>query len=190
MCCGRYFLVDRGDIVTLQSKCIKVSEVRPEELKKMLISEVGDRAQDKLYNFLQDLSLSYPDFNSWFFDKVIPEMERDANKREIIIVMSKMGEGELRISGIAILKKDESEQKICTFRVHEDYRRHGIGTLLLEQCIAFLGTSAPIITVSSDRVKMFAPLLAKYNFKEMQRLDNYYVEGSTEYVYNGKLESR
>ena len=167
----------------------KVSEIEPEMLRKFMLNEVGEKSKEKLYNYLRDLAESYPEFDKWFYEIVIPEVEKKDDKREIIIVLSELsGENKVVLSGIAILKRTDSERKICTFRVHEEYRNLGIGTALFEECFIFLNTRKPIITISSDRIEMFKKHIENYGFVQKQVLTNYYKQGSDEYVYNGTLE--
>lgn len=167
---------------------LQVSQIEPELLRHYMIAEVGEKAKDKLYNFLRDLAESYPNFDEWFYNVVIPEIELKNGEREIIIVLSQLeDQDKVFLTGIAILKKKEHEKKICTFRVHEDYRNQGIGTELFEKCFEFLGTRKPIITISQDRKEMFDKHIVNYNFDEIQTLKDYYKIGSVEYVYNGIL---
>ncbi|ULO07044.1 GNAT family N-acetyltransferase [Paenibacillus sp. 19GGS1-52] len=166
----------------------KVSEIEPEVLRHFMINEVGERAKDKLYNYLRDLTESYPDFENWFYNVVIPEVELKDGKREIIIVLSEIeGHSQALLSGLAILKKTKYEKKICTFRIHEDFRNQGIGSELFEKCFEFLKTRKPIITISHYRKKMFDNHIINYNFIETQVLKDYYKQDSIEYVYNGFL---
>jgi len=165
-----------------------VSEIEPEDLRLFMINEVGERAMDKLYNQLKDLVQSYPNFGSWFYNIVIPELKLKNGTREIVIALSKIeGHDKSILTGIAILKRNRLEKKICTFRIHDDYRNQGIGTELFEKCFEYLGTRTPIITISEDRKNMFEHHLTNYCFQETERLANYYNQGSIEYVYNGKL---
>lgn len=167
-----------------------VSEIEPEVLRSFIINEVGDKAQDKLYNYLRDLTDSYPQFKHWFYNIVIPGIELKNGEREIIIVLSEIeNEGITRtiLTGIAILKRTDKEKKICTFRVHEKYRNQGIGTVLFEKCFEYLGTKKPIISISIDRKEMFDSHIESFNFNETQILKDYYKQGSVEYVYNGYL---
>lgn len=168
---------------------IKVSELEPEDLRKRMCIQVGQKATDLLYNYLKlDLTLNYPDFENWYYNIVIPSLENDKREREVIIALSKVeGLKEPEITGIAILKKTENEKKICTFRVHEGYRSLGIGTQLFEECFKYLGTRKPIITISEDREPMFRKHIETYKFKCVESIPNLYRVGVKEYIYNGKL---
>ncbi|RKP47853.1 GNAT family N-acetyltransferase [Cohnella endophytica] len=167
---------------------LKVSEIEPEQLRSYIINEVGEKAKDKLYNYLKDLTESYPEFEKWFFDAVIPEIEMKNGNRQIIIVLSEVeAKPSLVLTGIAILKKTDTEKKICTIRIHDNFRNQGIGSELFEKCFEYLETRKPIITISSDRKEMFETHIKNYNFSETQILKDYYKKDSTEYVYNGYL---
>lgn len=166
----------------------RVSQIEPEVLRHFMINEVGEKAKEKLYNYLRDLAESYPQFDDWFYNVVIPEVELKNGEREIIIVLSELkGSSKAMLTGIAILKKKELEKKICTFRVHENYRNQGIGTELFEKCFEYLDTRKPIITISDNRKEIFKKHIINYKFEETQILKDYYKKGSIEYVYNGFL---
>lgn len=174
-----------------KSEFLKVSVIEPEILRNYIINEVGEKAQDKLYNYLRDLAESYPQFENWFYSVVIPEIELKNGKREIIIAVSEI-EGSLKtiLTGIAILKNTDQEKKICTFRVHEEFRHQGIGSELFEKCFEYLGTRKPIISISHNRKEMFESHIKNFNFTETEVLKDYYKENSIEYVYNGYLSNR
>lgn len=172
----------------INTRFIKLSETEPEEVRKLMINEIGEKAKDKLYNNLRDLADSYPNFAEWFYNIVMPEMELKDGRREIIIAISKIGDKEkYLLTGIAILKKTINEKKICTFRVHEDFRNQGIGTGLFEECFKYLDTKKPKITISENTIDMFKKHIELYKFDRCEILDGYYKEGIKEYVYNGKL---
>lgn len=169
-----------------------VSKIEPEELRLFMLNEIGEKSKDKLYNCLKELAQSYPNFEKWFYDIVIPEIEMKNGTREIIIALSEIEDKNPTtiLTGIAILKKTEKERKICTFRILDDYRNQGVGTELFEKCFEYLETRSPIITISENRKHMFDYHLDVYNFEETQQLEDYYIKGSTEYVYNGFLAEK
>lgn len=171
------------------TKFLKISEVTPKIIQRYMLGEIGDKASDCIYNNLVDLEKIYPDFNKWFYDKVVKDIENQKiNNREIIFSITETNEEKYEVSGIVVLKKDNSEKKICTFRVHEDYRRMGIGTKLFEESFKYLGTRTPIISISDKNLNFFEYHIDKYSFVLEQELSDYYLKGVTEYVYNGKLK--
>lgn len=174
-----------------ETKFIKTSEITPDELQKYIIQEVGEKSESNIYNYLKDLNYSYPNFKNWFYNRVVVDLENKNRQREIILAFTEIevteGESKHVISGLAILKKTHDERKICTFRIHEEFRSKGIGKSLFEECFEYLETNLPIITISEDRREMFNPLIEQFNFQLTEVLPDYYREGTTEYVYNGKL---
>ncbi|MCX0405349.1 GNAT family N-acetyltransferase [Clostridium perfringens] len=166
----------------------RLSIVEPEYVRRLITTDVGEKLQDRIYNNLKELENSYPDFAGWYYNTVIPEIELKDGKREIILAISEVGEKKnFIITGIVILKKTNCEKKICTFRVHEEFRNRGIGTELFEQSFKYLDTREPVITISENNIDMFKSHIIQYKFKEYQILDGYYKSGIKEYVYNGVL---
>lgn len=140
---------------------------------------------------LDGLEKNYPNILEWYNNKVLPGLE--TGEREIILAcrVSKFkvdNKISLEILGYVILKKTLTEKKICTFRVEEKYQCIGIGKKLMEASFDFLETRKPMITISEDNVKSFENLLKKYNFKLVEKIENLYVKGKTEYIYNKKWE--
>jgi GNAT superfamily N-acetyltransferase len=164
----------------------RLSQVTPEEIRAHLICEVGEKAQHKIYNQLIDLNESYPGFDEWFYKTVFPELSVCPEQREIIIIISTRDKKKI-LSGIAILKKTAEERKICTIRIHEQFRGMGIGTMLFEECFKFLETRLPIITISDKREADFIKHIKKFNFTKTQSLQDLYKPGSIEFVYNGEM---
>lgn len=140
---------------------------------------------------LDGLEKNYPNILEWYKNKVLPGLE--TGEREIILACKiykfyKDDEVPIEVLGYVILKKTPTEKKICTFRVEEKYQRLGIGKRLMEASFEFLETRKPMITISEDNVKSFESLLKKYNFKLVEKIENLYVKGKTEYIYNKKWE--
>ena len=85
------------------------------------------------------------------------------------------------IVGLAILKKDEVERKICTLLIAEEYRRKGYGKKIVEDAIAFLETSTPLITIPKKRIEEFSNIINAYNWQETNQTNDYY---SKEIIFN------
>ena len=92
------------------------------------------------------------------------------------------------VAGVAFLKKDDTESKICTFLITEDYHRKNIATKMLERAFSYLGTTKPLITIADYKIPMFEHIIKKYNWELTQTMsEGYYNTTSREMVYNGKL---
>jgi predicted transcriptional regulator len=134
---------------------------------------------DKLYDFLSDLKSEYPFFNNWLI-KVRNELI-NSDGRILLLCYEK---NIFDLKGIAILKKSKKENKICTLRVVDDYKRRGIGTILYMNSKYILRDPAPLITVSGLHMKEFAPFLRKNGAVLKDKVKSIYKKGSYEYFYN------
>ena len=139
---------------------------------------------DKIYKFVSRLVWEYPGFKQWYAGLFDNQKQLDYT-REIIIC-----EKDFNIAGIAILKNDECEKKICTLRVAKEYQKQGIGSRLMELSFEWLQEDSPMITMHKIKQVEFQPLLDYYGFKLEQKQRNYYNVFSTELVYNGALPEK
>lgn len=134
---------------------------------------------DKLSDFLSDLKSEYPFFYNWLI-KVRNELINSDGR----ILLLCYEQNILDLKGIAILKKSEKENKICTLRVVDDYKRRGIGTILYMNAKYILKDRAPLITVSGLHMNEFAPFLKKNGAVLKDKVKSIYKKGSYEYFYN------
>lgn len=172
----------------IKTEFTKVTEIQPEIVRNYMVNKLEGKFMDTLYNNLKELVSSYPNFEDWFDNTVRPEIDRKDGKREIIVAFSEVeGKKDLELTGIAILKKTSMEKKICAIRIHEDYRNQGIGSGLFEYCFKYLDTRKPIMSICEDKLPIFEKHINKYRFELKQTLDDYYVKGKKEYVFNGTL---
>lgn len=138
-----------------------------------------DNYIERIYKILNFLVIDYPKFESWYWDKVVQGIKN--HTREIIVIDIK---GE--IAAVSILKKEEN--KICCLMVMHKYQKQGLGSELLEESMRYLQCIRPLITVSSRRINAYSSLFNKYGFQIYEKIENYYVDGIAEYVYNGTLK--
>ncbi len=131
-------------------------------------------------SLISRFSIYYPNIDQWFSSKVLTGTSNGTRK---IIVRESAGV----IHGIAILKKDEDEHKICTLWIRPDQRGFGLGEDLLAESIDWLGCSRPLLTVPAEALHQFIPLVSKHGFNLSQRADGYYRANRCEYVFNGRL---
>ena len=117
----------------------------------------------------------YPEYFKWFFQKSIPRIFNRTG--EMIFFLNG-----LTIGGLAILKNDIDEKKICTLLISEEFRKKGYGKLLLEDSFEFLGTSKPLITIPAFSVDDFSSIITAYDWKETSRTSEYL---SQEIIFNG-----
>lgn len=140
-----------------------------------------DQITKEIYDMSKFLNEIYPGYEKWFYEKQLKGCNSEL--RNILFVKNEEG----KVVGFTCLKKYENEKKICTIFVDEEYRRNGIGTLLFEESMKFLGTSKPLITFPEDRAEMFKSFISKYNWKLTDVIEDVYKLGVKEFCYNGKL---
>ena len=152
---------------------------------RILLSDVNIDTEERkklasqVYFHLQELNKDYNEFYSWYYSKVLPQVEK--NIRNIVIVGYKN-----EIAGIAITK-NHLEKKICTLRVTPKYQKSGVGKILFESAFNLLETEKPIITVSESRSFEFRRILNYYGFNLEKVYHNYYKNRHAELSYNGLL---
>lgn len=146
----------------------------------------------KAFRYLIDLESVYPNFYKWYHEVVLEDVRHNRNNRKLLIAYSHVdynGKIKSKVTGIAIIKSNEWEKKICTFRVFSCYRRQGVGSKLLKKCFKELNTKTPLISISHIQVDAFKSIIKKYGWKRTQVLPEYYQAGVIEYVYNGYLKT-
>lgn len=131
----------------------------------------------KIYDELKEAELLYPNFQKWFYNKVIPDVLED--KRKILLEIRNN-----EIAGIAIVKNTPEEKKLCTLRVTDKYQNKGIGLKLFERAFVELNTSKPFLTVSEEKYKEFEKIFKYYGFKLTNQIKDYYRKGKSELFFN------
>jgi GNAT superfamily N-acetyltransferase len=136
-----------------------------------------------LFQSIAQLEAFYPHFRLWFWGKVAPGLA--TGSRQILAACSKDD-----LVGLAILKRELSERKICTLWVAPSGRNDGVGTRLVGQALAWLECEKPLITVCQERLDELQPLLRKFGFTLEQVCESYYRAARLEYVFNGLASQR
>jgi ribosomal protein S18 acetylase RimI-like enzyme len=144
---------------------------------KFLITNLMKIAIDKIYYELKATEKLYPNFNYWFYNKVIPDVLQD--KRKILLEIRNN-----EIAGIAIIKNTSEEKKLCTLRVTSKYQNKGIGLKLFERAFEELNTSKPFLTVSEEKYKEFEKIFKYYGFELTNKIKDYYRKGKSELFFN------
>ena len=137
----------------------------------------------KIYLLTDFICNDYSKYKEWYFNKQLPETI-NTDKRNILFVRDSKN----MIISMACLKKDETEQKICTLYVSDKYRGLGIGEAIVEEAIKWLGTTKPLITFADYKLEMFKPIINKYGWELKQRVPNLYKVGVQELCFNGTLK--
>lgn len=134
-----------------------------------------------IYGQLADLKNEYPNFSTWFSNKVVPDV---LGGKRIIVIASDVKSKEL--IGVMILK-NSTEKKICTLRVVAGHRGQGIGTELIKYALDYFDGAHPLVTVPEEHFTEYDKLFKSFGFKEMYAYSGYYRQDKIEHAYNGYL---
>jgi hypothetical protein len=139
--------------------------------------------QGDIFTVLVESQEWYPEIFRWYFQKFVPGLVNGSR----FILRYHVGND---TAGIALLKKEVKEKKICTLWVKSQYRNSGIGKTLFGRCFEALDTYKPMITVPAERLCYFSDIFKYYDVKLEQIARDYYRNDSSEYVFNGFLDSK
>lgn len=138
----------------------------------------------QIRKFVKKLVFEYTDFRKWFLELFQNGVVLKEG-REILLC-----ECDYQLAGIAILKNDGNEKKICTLRVAKTFQRNGIGQNLMELSFEWLNEDKPLITIHDSKRQEFKKLFERYDFQLEEERKGYYRLFSTELVYNGVLPEK
>lgn len=133
---------------------------------------------NKIYMLIDFVKIYYSNHYNWFFNTQLPETLH-SDRRNILFVKDKD-----EIIAVANLLKNESEKKICTIFVKEEYQRRGIGSMLVDESMKWLNTRYPIISFSKERYNLCKSFIEKYNWKLTRKIKGFYKEGVEEFFFN------
>ncbi|MBX8588587.1 GNAT family N-acetyltransferase [Pseudomonas cichorii] len=131
---------------------------------------------------LHDLSGYYPGFNAWLDHKVIPGL---LSGERSILLEHKRGS----LSGLAIVKNDGIEKKLCCLRVLPRFQNTGVGLKLFERSFQTLSTSMPLLSIAEEQKPVFGRLFKYYGFELAKNYHDYYRPMKDELSFNGLIEA-
>ncbi len=137
----------------------------------------------KIYKITDFICKDYPNHKNWYYTKQLPAIISDERN----ILFARSPENRNDIIAIACLKKDKDEQKICTLYVSDKFRGLGLGKAIIESSMEWLGTTKPLITLTDYKLKMFEPIIKKYDWELMEVVSGLYNDRSKELCFNGTL---
>lgn len=136
----------------------------------------------EVYACVSHLVEYYPDFDAWYWGKVVPGLSDGTRK---IDTVTRGG----RVVAVLISKKTDDEKKLCTLWVDPAFIGTGVGVRLINSGRQWLGTDEPLASVPEERMPELARVLIGLGFKLTQILESAYRPGKTEYVFNGRLSA-
>lgn len=129
-------------------------------------------------NILKSLNNYYPNFDYWFWNKVVPD---SLNKDGEIIIALKQN----IIVGVSIIKNNSQEKKLRCLRIKDEYQNKGYGLYLIDESLKRLNEDKPILTVSEDMFPSYARIfINRYNFEMTYVHKNLYQKNKLEYEFN------
>lgn len=147
-------------------------------MEKYILSQMDrknfSKATNEIYLLTDYNHKQYQEYLKWYYNKNIPRVLNGTG--EIIFYL----EG-FTVSGLAILKKDVDEKKICTLMINEEYRKKGYSKEILESAFEYLETDKPLITIPTKRIEEFKSIITAYDWEESKRTDMYLSE---EIIFN------
>lgn len=108
------------------------------------------------YSVTDYICKDYPKHFEWYWSKEIPRVF-DGTGEVVICAINN------NVAGVAFLKKDDTESKICTFLVVDGYRGKHIATTMLDYAFKYLGTTKPLITIADYKIPLFEHIIKKYH---------------------------
>jgi hypothetical protein len=136
-------------------------------------------AVSTVYGQLADLKRYYPDFENWYWTKVVPGLE-DGSRA--LFAHERGGQ-----FSVVIAKRTLHEKKLCTVRTSSKVFARGIATNLIHQAIDWLGCEKPLITVPEERLPEFARIFATLDFSLKQIANSCYRINQREFAFNGRI---
>ena len=137
------------------------------------------RLYKQILDLLCPINDTYPEYDKWFNERFIAGLK----KKERMYIIAQSDDNAL--AGCVLIKKTPAEKKICTFYIHPEFRKNGLGKQLMEQALKQLG-ECPLITVSGQNLPQLLPLLKECGFHLSAVKKCVYNSQNTEYYFNDK----
>lgn len=134
----------------------------------------------KAFNIISKIGNYYPNFTSWYFDKVIPGVCLENDK--IIIAKHKN-----EIIGVSIIKDTPHEKKLRAIRIEDKFQKRGYGLYLIDHSLKLLNTDKPNLSVPEEMINEYSRIfINKYKFNLDMVHKGIYRKNKLEYEFNGK----
>ncbi|WP_107858188.1 GNAT family N-acetyltransferase [Neisseria subflava] len=127
------------------------------------------------------LSEQYPNFGNWLERKVFTGLYDGTRS-----ILLEWRDG--KIAGLAILKNEIEEKKLCCLRIMPEFQNKGIGIKLFQRSFAELGTEKPLLSVSEQKLSEFEKIFNYFGFVQTEKYFDLYKQNTIEISYNGYLK--
>lgn len=156
--------------------------IKIENIKDYINDSSFNELIEKIYLATEPICKYYPNHKEWFYNIHLPKCIKDINNYTILFVRNPEDHNE--IIGVACLRYENKERKICSLYISENYRNKGIGTKLLEESMNWLKTTKPFITITQDNIKYYEDFIKKYDWELKEIKHGFYNNDYNEYCYN------
>lgn len=184
-----YRVVDPAEVsFGADVKIVDFKSIGFDKIKKIDSDSFAKRTAEDLeslieyvFTFIKSLTTTYPLMESWGYDKVYHGIQDGT--RSILLEWR-----DSKLAGVAILKNDELEKKICCLRIGEEYQNLGLGVRLFKRSFEELGTDKPLLSVSEIALPRFKKIFDHFGFVKTETYPDKYVKGINEISFNGYLK--
>ena len=133
----------------------------------------------KIYNNIKNIGQYYPNFYSWYFNKVIPSALLHEDK-----LIYKLKDNEF--VGSIMIKNTENEKKIRCLRIQEKFQSKGYALHLMDLALKELNCDKPNLSVPEELFHDYSRIFVnRYNFDLNFVHKGLYRKNKLEYEYNG-----
>lgn len=127
-----------------------------------------------IYQNLKILDNYYPDFEDWYYNKIIPNILQSNGTALALFEKND-------IVGISIFK----ENKLQALRIFENFQNTGKGIYLIDETLKQMNNEKPFCTVSEEMIHEYSRIfINRYNFNVDRVEKNMYRKGKLEYIFN------
>jgi len=134
-----------------------------------------------VYQTIKPISEFYPNFSSWYWDKVVTGIMLGDDK---IIMAEKNNE----LVGIAIIKNGE-EKKLRVLRISDNYQKTGAGLYLIDEALKQLNNDKPMCSVAEEMFHQYSRIFVeRYGFDLTHVYKGIYRKGKLEYTFNENID--
>lgn len=186
---GSFEIIDPTETnISLDVKIIDFKSNGLDKIKKIdscLFAKrsVGDLESliEYVFAFIKSMTTTYPSIEGWGYDKVRTGLMNGT--RSILLEWR-----DSKLAGVAILKNDGLEKKICCLRIVEEYQNLGMGVRLFKRSFEELGTDKPLLSVSETVLPKFKKIFDHFGFVKTETYPDKYIKGISEISFNGYLK--
>ncbi|HFC8497723.1 TPA: GNAT family N-acetyltransferase [Neisseria subflava] len=134
-----------------------------------------------IFTNLKMLSEQYPNVSNWLERKVLTGLYDGTRS-----ILLEWRDG--KIAGLAILKNEIEEKKLCCLRIMPEFQNKGIGIKLFQRSFAVLRTEKPLLSVSEQKLSEFEKIFNYFGFVQTEKYFDLYKQNTIEISYNGYLK--